>query len=122
MSKKGTIEDQVKSLSEREEKLKLQLSSDSDEIKDKVKSVGKIALIAGLVALAGYWIFNAFADEDEKKPKKRKKKDKESGGVSSRLTALAVPYFEKLLSGFFDGKEDDRDMMSSEQENKIEEN
>lgn len=109
MSKKETIEDQVKALTRREEKLKLQLSSDSDELKEKAKHVGKIALIAGLVAIVGYWIFTIFADDDEEedRPKKKKKKSKSaSNGISSRLTALAIPYLEKFLSGVMDDSDD----------------
>ena len=109
MSKKETIEDQVKALSEREEKLKLQLSNDSEDIKEKAKHVGKIALVAGLVAIVGYWLFTIFSDEEDEedeKPKKRKKKKKSSSnGISSRLTALAVPYIEKILSGAMDDSE-----------------
>lgn len=108
MSKKETIEDQVKALSRREEKLKLQLSNDSDDIKEKAKHVGKIALVAGLVAIIGYWIFTIFSDDDEEeKPKKKKKKRKAaSGGISSRLTALAIPYLEKMISGVMEDSEE----------------
>ena len=109
MSKKETIEDQVKALSKREEKLKLQLSNDSDELKEKARHVGKIALIAGLVAIVGYWIFTIFSDDDEEeeRPKKKKKKSKSaSNGISSRLTALAIPYLEKFISGVMDDSDE----------------
>ena len=105
MSKKKTIEDQVKALSQREEKIKLQLTNDSDEMKDKAIRVGKIALVAGLVGLLVYWIFSLFSDdeeEEEKTKKKKKKRKSNSGGITSRLTALAVPYLEKAISGIMD--------------------
>lgn len=105
MSKKGTIEDQVKALSQREEKLKLQLDNDSDEMKDKAMRVGKIALIAGGVALLGYFIFNTFFGEDEEEEeeeKPKKKRRSSSNGITSRITALALPYLEKVVSGIME--------------------
>ena len=105
MSKKETIEQRVKSLTEREQKLKLQLDSDSDEMKEKAVRVGKVALIAGGVALLGYWIFNViFRDdeEEEDQPKKKKKKKKDSNGVSAAVTAFILPYIGKMLDGLLD--------------------
>jgi hypothetical protein len=102
MSKKGTIEDQVKALSQREEKLKLQLDNDSDEMKDKAMRVGKIALIAGGVALLGYFIFNTFFGEEEEEEKPKKKRRSSSNGITSRITALALPYLEKVVSGIME--------------------
>lgn len=106
MSKKETIEQRVKSLTDREQKLKLQLDSDSDEMKDKAKRVGKVALIAGIVALLGYWIFNViFHDdevEEEERPKKKKKKKRDSDGISSKVTAFILPYIGKMLDGLLD--------------------
>lgn len=108
MSRKETIEDRVKALSEREEKIKRQLDSDSDEVKDKAMRVGKIALVVGGVTLLGYWIFNVFFaddDEEEEKPKKKKRK-KQSQGTTSRISALLLPYFNKLLDGILDDEEE----------------
>lgn len=106
MSKKETIEDRVKSLQEREQKIKLELDNDSDEMKSKVMRVGKIALIAGVVAILGYWIFNTiFQDEDEEKPKKKKKQNKESKGFTQRVTALAMPYLNRVLDGILNEEE-----------------
>lgn len=105
MSKKETIEERVKSLEAKEQKIKLQLDSSSDEMKDKAKRVGKVALIAGIVAILGYWIFNIIFqddDEDEGQPKKKKKKNRQSGGFTERLTALAMPYLNKALDGILD--------------------
>ncbi|SNT19618.1 hypothetical protein SAMN05421640_2791 [Ekhidna lutea] len=122
MSKKETIEDRVKSLSEKEEKLKLQLSNDSDEVKGKVLRVGKIALIAGGVALLGYWVFNTIFGEEEDedvKPKKKKKKRKNSDTGTSRLTALFLPYLSKYLEtilGDEPGKENKKENDSIEKE------
>ncbi|WP_424962163.1 hypothetical protein [Ekhidna sp.] len=111
MSKKGNIEDRVRALSEREEKIKRQLDSDSDEMKDKAIRVGKIALVIGLVTLVGYWLFNVFADEDEEveeKPKKKKKKRKSSDSTTSRITALLLPYLNRFLDGVLDDEEENK--------------
>lgn len=106
MSKKETIESRVKALAEREEKIKMQLDSNSDEMKEKAMRVGKIALIAGLVGLAGYWIWNAFfqeeEEEEEKPKKKKKKKHKYSSGSTSRITALLLPYLNRVLDGILE--------------------
>lgn len=116
MSKKGSIEgsieDRVKALSEREEKIKRQLDSDSDEMKDKAIRVGKIALVVGVVTLVGYWLFNIFSDEEEEeeeeeKPKKKKKKRKSSDGTTSRIATLLLPYLNKFLDGVLDDEEED---------------
>ena len=110
MSKKGSIEDRVKALSEQEEKIKRQLDSDSDEMKDKAMRVGKIALVVGLVTLVGYWLFNIFSDEEEEeeeKPKKKKKKRKSSDGTTSRIATLLLPYLNKFLDGVLDDEEED---------------
>ncbi|MEP1035339.1 hypothetical protein [Ekhidna sp.] len=108
MSKKETIEDRVKSLEAREKKIKLQIDSDSDEMKGNAMRIGKIALIAGAVGILGYWIFNIiFQDDetDENPKKKRKKKNVESKGFSQRVTALAMPYLNKVLDGILDDDE-----------------
>lgn len=109
MSKKETIEDRVKSLEARERKIKLQIDSDSDEIKDRVMRIGKIALITGVVTILGYWIFNIiFQDDDEEKPKKKKKKrNSESKGFGERMTALAMPYLNKMLDGLLNEDDDE---------------
>ena len=88
MSTKKSIEQRVKSLEAREQKLKLQLDSDSDELKERAMRVGKIALITGIVTILGYWIFNIiFQDEEEEdKPTSR---ETSSGCVrASVMTAL----------------------------------
>ena len=122
MSKKRTIEDQAKALSQREEKLKLQLTSDSDELKDKAIRVGKIALVAGLVGLLVYWIFNMFSDdEEEEKPKKKKKKRRStSGGISSRLTALALPYLEKAIGSIMQEVDEEEPIRKKEKQTREE--
>lgn len=109
MSKKETIEDRVKSLEARERKIKLQIDSDSDEIKDRVMRIGKIALITGVVTILGYWIFNIiFQDDDEEKPKKKKKKrNSESKGFGERMTALAMPYLNKMLDSLLNEDDDE---------------
>ena len=100
MAKK--IEEYVKELEEREEKLKLELSSSTDEARDKLKRVGKIAFISGIVAIAGYWIYRAFFAEekvelDEEKPKKIANRTK-GNSISSRLTTLAMPYIQNIIN------------------------
>lgn len=117
MSKKQTIEDRVKSLEEREEKIKLQLDSDSDEIKEKVMRVGKIALITGIVSILGYWIFTVIFggdDEEEEKPKKKKKKRQDSGGFTARITALAMPYVNRVIEGILEDEGETVDIKESE--------
>lgn len=108
MSRKETIEDRIKSLEAKEQKIKVQLDSDSDELKGKAMRVGKIALITGVVAILGYWIFNViFQDDEEEKPKKRKKRNRESKGFSERIVALAMPYVNKALDGILEGDEEE---------------
>lgn len=105
MSKKETIEDRVRSLAEKEEQIKLQIDVDSEEIKNRAFRVGKIILISTTVAAIGYWVFNLFFEEDEK-PKKKKKKSRETG-ITSRITALALPYLEKIVDGVINGGDDE---------------
>ena len=108
MSRKETIEDKIKSLEAKEQKIKVQLDSNSDELKEKAMRVGKIALITGVVAILGYWIFNViFQDDEEEKPKKRKKRNRESKGFSERIVALAMPYLNKALDGILEGDNED---------------
>ncbi|WP_462247579.1 hypothetical protein [Ekhidna sp.] len=105
MSKKASIEDRVRSLEARERKIKLQLDSDSDELKEKAMRVGKIALIAGVVSILGYWIFNIIFNDDEEveeKPKKKKKRAKDESGFGSRIATLAMPYLNKFLDGILE--------------------
>ncbi len=122
MSKKETIEDRVKSLEEREKKIKLQIDSDSDEMKDRALRIGKIALITGVITILGYWIFNIiFQDDEEEKPKKKKKnRGSESKGFSQRITALAMPYLNKMLDGILD--EDEETNEGEKSKNEIAEN
>ncbi len=118
MSKKQTIEDRVKSLEEREQKIKLQLDSDSDEIKEKVMRVGKIALITGIVSILAYWIFNVFFgdDDEDEKPKKKSKRKKDGGGFSARITALAMPYVNKIIEGILEDEEESESKKESKEQ------
>ncbi|WP_436517718.1 hypothetical protein [Ekhidna sp. To15] len=120
MSKKETIEDRVKSLEAREKKIKLQIDSDSDEMKDRAKRIGKIALVTGVVTILGYWIFNIiFQDDDEEKPKKKKKKrNSESKGFGQRIGALAMPYLNSILDGILN--EDENTEVKTKKESKEE--
>lgn len=109
MSKKETIEDRVKLLLEREDQIKRQLESHSDELKSKAEKVGKMALTSGVVVLAGYWIFNTFfRDEEEIKPASEKEQPKATkpSVVSSRIIPFALPYIGKLLDRVLEKKED----------------
>ncbi|MEM7297246.1 MAG: hypothetical protein AAF391_03155 [Bacteroidota bacterium] len=96
-----TLKRRTKELDEREKKLKIQLETSGDEMKEKAKTVGKVALISGLVALIGYWGYNAFFsdDEDEEyvKPKKKKKKSKRSNDMWTRLSGYVTPYIVNFL-------------------------
>ena len=96
MSKK-TIEERLALLKEQESNIKLQLTKESDEIRGKANRIGKIALTVGVVAILGYWIFNAFMPEDEEVEKKKKKKNSKS--TWERLANLAAPYLNKFLDG-----------------------
>lgn len=113
MSKKESIEKRVKALNEREEQIKRQLDSDSDEMKERVTRIGKIALVVGLVSLIGYWVFGGlFGDDDEeeeveKRPRKRSKSTRENEGVGSMITAFILPYVQKIIDGAFDEDEEE---------------
>ncbi len=95
MSKKR-IDERIESLKLKEERIKLQLSKETDEIRGRAKRIGKIALVAGVVAILGYWIFNSFLSEDGKEKKKKKKQSKSSW---ERLATIATPYLNKFLDG-----------------------
>lgn len=95
----SSIEDRVQALKVREEKIKLQLDSDSTEMKEKASRIGKIALVSGIVAILGYWIFNIIFQEENEEPKKKKKKRKESKGFTERIVTLAMPYVNNALDG-----------------------
>lgn len=103
MSKKESIEARVKLLNEKEEQIKIRLTQEADQAKSsRAFRIGKIALITGGVALVGYWIFNViFQHEDEEQPKKKSKR-KKSSNSTGLLTALLLPYLQKILEGYFD--------------------
>ena len=65
MIKKQTIEDKVNTLKEQEERVKMQLELDSEDLKSKGLRVAKIAMISGAVALGGYLIFKLLFGDDE---------------------------------------------------------
>ena len=102
-----TIDQRVKELKSKEERLKLALSDNGDDLKEKAKRVGKIALVSGLVALAGYLIYKAFFEEEEedkpsgKKKKRHKPSHQSSYGLTQRLSAYAMPYITKFLVDYF---------------------
>lgn len=102
-----TIKQRTQELKDREAKLKLQLEGNEDELKSKAKTVGKIALVSGLVALAGYLLFQVFFadDEDEEKPKKKKNKKHKSDGITGRISAFAMPYVIEFLDNLLEIKD-----------------
>ena len=108
MSKSKTIEQKSKELKSREERVMLELNHNGDDLKTKAIQVGKIALISGLVVLAGYWTYKAFFTDDQggevvKKKKKKKNKKIASGlGLGTRLSALATPYITNFLGGLLE--------------------
>ncbi|MEP5105005.1 MAG: hypothetical protein ABJQ84_10315, partial [Ekhidna sp.] len=79
--------------------------------------------ITGVVTILGYWIFNVIFnddddDEENEKPKKKKKRKTQGQGITSRLTALAIPYIERIIEGVIDEKEDeDENVVAKESEN-----
>lgn len=95
-----TIKERSRDLKERETRLKLQLEDSEGELKNTAKSVGKIALVSGLVALLGYVVYSIFfaeeEDEEEEKPKKKKKK-KRNSSLSGTLLAYGMPYITKMV-------------------------
>lgn len=101
-----TIKQRTQGLKDREAKLKLQLEGSEDQLKSKAKTVGKIVLVSGLVALAGYFLFQVFfaEDEDEEKPKKKKKNHK-SDGITRRISAFAMPYVIEFLDNLLEIKD-----------------
>ncbi|WP_425392804.1 hypothetical protein [Ekhidna sp.] len=115
MSNKKSIEDRVKALTEKEQKIKMQLDNDSDEMKEKVMRVGKIALVAGGVALIGYWLFNAFSHDEDEEEEKPKKKQRSSPNTTSRITALLMPFLNRVLDGVLDDT-DEEDVKSKKKE------
>ena len=116
MSSKKIIDDRVKSLEEREKKVKLQLESNSEEVKRRFARVGKIALISGLLAILGYWIFNIIFQDDEEYEKPKKKKKVKSKGFTERIAALAMPYINNALDDLLsDVNKDEKEQESNEE-------
>lgn len=97
-----TLKERKRELAMREEALKEELDLNSDGLKEKAKHVGKIALVSGGVALLGFWIYKAFFEEesDEKPSKKSKKRKKATKDLTSKLSAMAMPYLGKVLDSF----------------------
>ena len=108
MTQNKKIEERAKVLAEKEAKIKMQLDTDSDELKEKAVRIGKIAAITGIVALVGYWIFNVFSDtetEEEEEPKTKKVPQRAS--TTSRIVTVLMPYLNRFLDGILEdeGKE-----------------
>ena len=89
------INDQQEELKRKEEKILLELESTEKNLKARARTVGKIALISGLVALLAYFGFKAFSDDSPKKSKKKRKK--ESGGLGQIVTPLIVKFLKDIF-------------------------
>lgn len=104
-----TIKERNKELQLKEDALKLQLEMSGDDLKSKAKSVGKIALVSGIVAFVGYWVYQSFfADEEEEdipKKKRKSKRNKESNSLTNRLSAFATPYIVSFLDELLELKD-----------------
>lgn len=100
------IDQQKEALEEKEKKILLELAQNEQELRSKAKSIGKIALISGLVALIAYWGYKLFVDEPEepKKSKKNKKKARKSNVLGQLATPYIVKFFSELLE--LESKED----------------
>lgn len=110
MSTKKSIKQQEKELQMREEKIKQQLDDDSDELKERLIRVGKIAAISGIVALIGYGVYRAFFAEEEEeeieKPEPQTVRKRSSPNrLSAMFTTFALPYLERIVEGVFDDEE-----------------
>lgn len=92
---KQKINQRREALQEKEKKILLELETNEEQLKTKAKSVFKIALISGLVALIAYWGYKAFSDEPIKERAKKKRKKKKS---NSRLGQIISPFLVKYLS------------------------
>ncbi len=121
MNKKEIIENRFKSLKDKEDKSKLQLSHHSDEIRDKAKQVGKIALTVGIIAVLGYWIFNALFHKNDigGERKKEKKKKKQSKSTWARLAPIVIPYANEFLDRMMSSNEEKSKSIDKNQENLV---
>ena len=98
-----TLKERNEKLAEREATLKEELDLNSEEMMDKAKQVGKVALISGGIALLTFWIYKAFFEnEDKSAPKKKSKKRKRvMKTTSNKLAEMALPYVGKALNSIF---------------------
>lgn len=90
-----TIKDQIKELKEQEEQIRTQLDESEDKLREQTNTIGKIALISGLVALLGYLGYKTFFAE-KKKSKKKKKGGKNP--IRGRIGQLITPFIINFLT------------------------
>lgn len=95
----------TKNLKEREKQLRLALEDGGDELTKKLKTVGKIALISGLVALVGFWIYKAFFSEQKEAEEPKKGRS----NFANRISVLATPYIVKFFKDMFETEGDTED-------------
>ena len=110
MKKMKRIDQQKETLEEKEKKILLELEHNEKQLRSKAKSIGKIALVTGFVALIAYWGFKLFVNEPEE-PKKSKKKKKTKN--SSMLSQIATPFLVKFFSELLDFESKDSSVSES---------
>ena len=92
---KRKIEKQQEALEEKEKRILLELETNEQQLRKKAKTIGKIALISGIVALLAYWGFKLFSGEEEQEPKRKKKKKRSKS--TNAFSQLVTPYVVKFL-------------------------
>jgi len=92
---KRTIKKRAEELSEKEERLKLALEDNEHKLKGKAKSVGKIALVTGLITLVGYWVYSSFFHKET--AVEEKVSAPPSSTFTSRIGALLIPFVTSFL-------------------------
>lgn len=98
-----TIKEREKELQNREAELKIRLKKSKDGLRSRLRSAGLIALVSGLVALVGYWIFRSFFSEDE--PKTKKEATKSSNSFLRGLGGILTPYITNLLKELLESED-----------------
>ena len=92
-----SIKEREKKLQNREAELKVRLEQSKDGLRRRMRSAGQIALVSGLVALIGYWIFRSLFSEQEPETETKTEKAKTSQSFFDRMLSLATPYIVNLF-------------------------
>ena len=98
------IKQRERQLKHKEERLKKALDQDGNILREKASRIGKIALIAGMISLFLYWIYNSFVDSEGEQEQVKSKRSS-SPSFTQRIGKLITPYITKLLAELLEVEE-----------------